>query len=361
MAVGRSEFPLVMVSGSPVVLGGWSSGGPIAACEKYDPIAHTWSPFPSMATPRGGAAAASYGADAFIVSGGYNYASGHLQSSEVYKSGSGFWAGAPMTSKRAYHLANPVTFNPRVLVTGGDSPTGYLKTAEAYYGSFVFPDPGLWSPVFDMSVARMRHEAVNLSPSRVMACGGLQTGSIANKSCEIFDSFTFQWSPPPPTCDMTTPRSEFTMLLVPAIDNSLAAGGYQPSTSPIWLSSAEIGGCDHDKCTIGPPLQSGFGSCVSSICASDPFCCGASGGTWDSICVREARTICGSLRCPESDGTCGHSLCTAGGPLVSPCDSARANCVAAICAPGVDPYCCSTAWDNFCIKEVTSVCGKSCY
>jgi hypothetical protein len=94
---------------------------------------------------------------------------------------------------------------------------------------------------------------------------------------------------------------------------------------------------------------------------SDPFCCGAGGGTWDSVCVREARAICGSLRCPESDGTCGHSLCTAGGPLVSSCDSERANCVAAICAPGVDPYCCSTAWDNLCIREVTSVRGKSCY
>lgn len=356
MATARYDFPLVLVSKAPVVLGGWSASGPLAACEKYDQGTHTWSAFPSMAVPRGGAAAASSGDNAFVVSGGYNYTSGYLDSSEVYSTGHGaFWAGATMASKRAYHLANPVTGNPRVLITGGAGPTGYLNTAEVYYGSFTFPDPGTWSSITAMSVARMRHQTVNLSPSRVMACGGIQTAATSTRTCEIFDSLTFRWSP---TCDMTTARAEFTMQFVPAIDNSFAAGGYLPSSSPSMLSSAEVGGCDHDKCTIGPPLERGFGLGVSSICNVDSFCCSTS---WDSTCVREVRTIYGSLTCTEPGSTCGHSLCTSGGPLVSSCDSALGGCVAAICASGVDPYCCSTAWDSVCMAEVTSVCGKSCY
>lgn len=354
MVVGRYDFPLVLVLGKPVVLGGWSAGGPLAASETYDPSTHTWSAFASMATPRGGAAAASYGANAFIVSGGYN--SGYLDSSEVYNTATGaFWAGATMAGKRAYHLANIVTGNPKVLVTGGSGPTGYLKTAEVYSGSFNFPDPGSWSPITGMSVARMRHEAVNLAPGRVMVCGGLQTSAAGTRSCEIFDSFTFGWSP---TCDLTTERDSFTMHPVPSISESLAAGGFKNSAGRTWLASAELGGCD-DRCTAGDaPLASGSSSCVSSVCAADPFCCGAGGGYWDSLCVREVRTICGSLGCSESDGACAHSLCMPGVPLASSCDGAQANCVSAICA--VDPYCCSTAWDNLCIGRVNSTCGKSC-
>jgi hypothetical protein len=353
MAVGRYDFPLVLLVGQPVALGGWTASGALAATEKYDPVTHTWSPFLSMSTPRGGAAAVSYDAGSFIVSGGYN-SSGYLDSSELYSTATGaFWAGATMAGKRAYHLANLVTGNPKVLVTGGDGPTGYLKTAEVYYGSFQFPDPGSWSPIQGMSVARLRHESLNLAPGRVMVCGGLQSGSVGNKSCEIFDSFTFGWLP---TCDMTTSRVSFTMPVVPSISRALAAGGRAVAPgSSVQLSSAELGGCK-DRCTIGTdPLTSGSSSCVTSICTADPYCCTTA---WDATCVREVRTICGSVGCAESDGTCTHSLCTPGIALGSTCDSAKANCVSAICA--VDPYCCSTAWDNICIGKVASVCGKAC-
>jgi hypothetical protein len=344
MALGRYDFPLVMVSGAPVVLGGWAASGPLAACEKYDPAAHVWSAFASMAIPRGGAAAASHGPGAFIVSGGYNFVSGYLDSSEVYSTGT-FWAGAPMIHKRAYHLANVVTNNPQVLVTGGADSAGYLKTAEVYIGSFVFPAPGFWSAITDMSVERMRHQSINLTPSRVMVCGGIQTSSIVNKTCEIFDTSSFRWSA---TCDMTTPRNSFTMLRVPSIGTTLAAGG-------LMLSSAELDSCEHDKCTSGLALPSDTSSCVSSICTADSFCCSTS---WDSLCVGEVRTVCGSLTCAEAEGTCVHPLCTAGSSLVNLCDSTKANCVSSICA--ADPFCCTDGWDDICVGEVASICGKNC-
>jgi len=51
-----------------------------------------------------------------------------------------------------------------------------------------------------------------------------------------------------------------------------------------------------------------------------------------------------------------HGLCTEGGPLATSMDS----CVATICTPGNDPYCCNNFWDSTCVSEVTSMCGKSC-
>jgi subtilisin-like proprotein convertase family protein len=52
--------------------------------------------------------------------------------------------------------------------------------------------------------------------------------------------------------------------------------------------------CAHSECTTGAKLTSGCDSCVTSICASDPFCCNSS---WDSICVGEVGSICGQT-CP---------------------------------------------------------------
>jgi hypothetical protein len=51
---------------------------------------------------------------------------------------------------------------------------------------------------------------------------------------------------------------------------------------------------------------------------------------------------------------CSHDLCSAGGTLVSSCDS----CTASIC--NADPFCCNNSWDAICVGEVTSICGRTC-
>jgi hypothetical protein len=79
---------------------------------------------------------------------------------------------------------------------------------------------------------------------------------------------------------------------------------------------------------------------------------------WDNLCVSEVRTVCDSLTCSEATGTCTHSLCTAGSALVNSCDSVKADCVSAVCA--ADPFCCATAWDGLCVQEVETVCGNNC-
>jgi Zn-dependent metalloprotease len=125
----------------------------------------------------------------------------------------------------------------------------------------------------------------------------------------------------------------------------------------IAASPYQCADCPHDACFPAGPLSSGCGACEAAIIAVDPYCGSVA---WDSICVAEVRTICGSLRCWESQGSCAHTLCTTGAPLAAGCDSPPSfpSCAGAICS--ADPYCCATAWDDTCTSEVATICGKNC-
>jgi hypothetical protein len=76
----------------------------------------------------------------------------------------------------------------------------------------------------------------------------------------------------------------------------------------------------------------------------------SSGGEESPLADRAGRTG----RATSGLTTCEHALCAAGGPLEAACDP----CAVALC--GLDPYCCSVAWDGTCVGEVTSICGQSC-
>jgi hypothetical protein len=160
----------------------------------------------------------------------------------------------------------------------------------------------------------------------------------------------------------------------------LCRAGTQTCSAGLWgactgqvLPAAEIcDGLDNDcnggvdpgcgtcnKCVAQKtPLSAGCGSVVAAVCAYDSWCCTYE---WDEICVREVRTVAGSLACGESAGSCAHTLCALGISLVSGCDAGKANCVSKICFE--DPYCCSSTgkWDSLCVGEVTTYCsGYNC-
>jgi len=115
------------------------------------------------------------------------------------------------------------------------------------------------------------------------------------------------------------------------------------------------GTCGHDKCTAGTALASTCNSVVTSVCATDAYCCTTS---WDATCVAEGRTLGKSLKCAEATGSCSHSPCTAGTKLTNNCDSAKAACVAKVCA--YDSYCCGTSWDSVCVGLVATKCANNC-
>jgi len=117
------------------------------------------------------------------------------------------------------------------------------------------------------------------------------------------------------------------------------------------------GSCAHDTCATGVALTSPCDPCVAMIAAVDPYCVNSN---WDSFCVAEVRSVCGSMRCTPSKGTCAHPLCGTGVALTAGCDvpPLSSSCVADICA--VDSYCCTTAWDSVCVDEVATVCSLGC-
>lgn len=67
-----------------------------------------------------------------------------------------------------------------------------------------------------------------------------------------------------------------------------------------------------------------------------------------------APSTTGTTTTPPPAPTCAHALCAKGTKLTSTCDP----CAATICA--ADSYCCTTGWDDICVGEVASLCGKSC-
>lgn len=115
--------------------------------------------------------------------------------------------------------------------------------------------------------------------------------------------------------------------------------------------------CSHDKCATGAALGDGCSAPVASIAAADSFCTTVA---WDGLCMLEVQSIANNLTCPASQGTCSHTLCSAGPALTPGCDSppAASSCVASVCA--VDSFCCGVFWDAVCGGEVATVCGKNC-
>jgi hypothetical protein len=202
-------------------------------------------------------------------------------------------------------------------------------------------------------VASFQYDGVGSTDQIYVRTSGI--GSIGLSSAnKVGDEITFTFSTP--VCAGSSPGNGATSFFF----------GLASARAPTTVTAVVVPGSgadlsvaaqapNLDKCTTGGAFSSASDSCDSSICAVDSYCCNVA---WDGICVSEVRTVCGNLTCAEANGTCTHSLCMTGAPLLNNCDSTKANCVSSICA--VDPYCCSTAWDNACIDEIESVCSKTC-
>jgi hypothetical protein len=110
------------------------------------------------------------------------------------------------------------------------------------------------------------------------------------------------------------------------------------------------GGVCHDVCTAGNAMDASCTACATAVCAADDYCCTTQ---WDTLCVNEVGENC-TFSCGLPQDPCPHPECVTGDPLNSKCSS----CAEKICA--ADKYCCTVAWDSFCIKAIESVCGIQC-
>lgn len=165
------------------------------------------------------------------------------------------------------------------------------------------------------------------------------------------------------------------------------ASGQTCSSSNVCVVSDAGTGASCGECTThSSALASSCDSCTSAVCSHDSYCCNTA---WDSICVSEVPTYCGSSTCSVDAGTeagtdagkdatsdgssdaskdasdgstdsgndSGSNACgectTHSGALKSSCDS----CTSAVCSH--DSYCCKTAWDAQCVTEVSTYCSSS--
>lgn len=134
-----------------------------------------------------------------------------------------------------------------------------------------------------------------------------------------------------------------------------------------------LGSC----CTVQNTAMCEDPQIVACVCQGDPYCCT---DRWDSLCVQHVvdygcADVCDAP--PEPEVVCGDGVCSGD----EGCEDCPADCgecfVASGCCvsqdgPGcpapdveacvcqVDPYCCTTRWDDICVNEVTSEGCSSC-
>jgi len=117
--------------------------------------------------------------------------------------------------------------------------------------------------------------------------------------------------------------------------------------------------CDaFEECFLSVPCVGGGGP----VCGDGTCDVGESCGTCATDC---GTCVCGDGTCSPGECStceadcpggcsCPHDECTVGDIL----DVGCSDCVIDICA--VDAYCCDTFWDELCVSEAETICGKDC-
>jgi len=125
--------------------------------------------------------------------------------------------------------ASVLLSNGNVLITGGDSPTGTLNTAE------VMSNAGIFSSAAQMQSPRSGHTATTLQDGRVLITGGITTtGGGATNSAELYDPSANSWALV--SGSMLAARSGHTASLLP--DGRVLLAGGSNSGGPV--SALEI-------------------------------------------------------------------------------------------------------------------------
>jgi hypothetical protein len=90
--------------------------------------------------------------------------------------------------------------------------------------------------------------------------------------------------------------------------------------------------------------------CVADICGTQLDCCSSG---WTQECVEAAKINCApsGVIMPFSCA-CSHSYCAAGEALDPLCDP----CVHAVCSQSTLASCCSTEWNDACVKATEAIC-----
>ena len=265
--------------GKVLVAGGCDSSlHPSATAELYDPATQTWTATGSMSFEREDHTATLLPNGKVLVVGG--------EITELYDSAAGAWTTTgTLNTSRGGHTAT-LLLNGKVLVAGGqhfDGTYSLVASAELYD-----PVSGTWTLTGSMNTARGDHRATLLLDGRVLVTGG-DCPSGTNNSAEMYDPTNGTWTTITP---MQKNRSCHTSTLLPN-GNVLVVGGYwgtpsNPGTAELFnpvsgtwtmsnLASGQYGRCWHTATLLpdGQVLVTGGYSSAISAELYDPIT-----GTW---------------------------------------------------------------------------------
>ena len=219
----------------------------LASAELYNPTTTTFTLTGSMATARDDPSATMLADGRVLIAGGSLRAEGSgwnpTASAELYTPSTGkFSRTGDMTTARVGHTASLLP-DGRVLIVGGDGPSGPVASSELYD-----PATGRFSPTGPMAMVRTGHTATLLPNGRVLIVGGADSDddSLAANilaSAELCDPATGTFSP---AGSMATGRQFQTATLLPDGRVLIVGGadGLPPPTplamTTVTLSSAEL-------------------------------------------------------------------------------------------------------------------------
>ncbi|RKH12578.1 hypothetical protein D7V97_08035 [Corallococcus sp. CA053C] len=238
MNIRRSGADATLLpSGDVLVTGGRTTNPPTytSATEIYYPATNSWSPDAPLAQAREFTTATLLPSGKVLVTGGLSISGGvtnRFSSVEVYDPATRSWSSAaPMANARSLHTATLLSSG-KVLVAGGNGSPSYLASAELYD-----PATNSWSPAGTMINARARHTATLLSSGKVLVAAGFDQASAYSASAELYDPATNSWSP---AGTMVRPRIAHDATLLPSGKVLVTGGFYGVSSTPVYVSIAEV-------------------------------------------------------------------------------------------------------------------------
>lgn len=305
--------------------GGYDDAGvwtATSAAEVYDPGSNTLTASGTLRAARDGHGVAVLPNGEVLIFGGQTYVPTRaLSSTETYNTSSFTFRPNPSSMKGArWAFAYATLADGRILAAAGELDGAPLSTAEIY-------DPtadagsgsglGAWSATGALATARTDAAAVRLLDGRVLVAGGNgPTGLLS--SVEIFDpranAGLGAWSAGPSLAQARVhPRAVLLKdgSVLVAGGHAIGDGGSQvPLSSAERLSVAELGGdagVDAADAAIGPPVDAAKGPPTlegdAKSCKLDGEC--ASGFCVDGVCCNaRCDAKCSSCALPWSPGKC---------------------------------------------------------
>jgi N-acetylneuraminic acid mutarotase len=182
----------VLATGKVLLAAGPQNGCPtpntgLSQAEVYDPATGVWTVTGNTSVPRYANFISLLPSGKMLLAGGTGIG-GALTSVDLYDPNTGtFSLTGSMSAARQSSAgtgdngATPLLTNGQVLVAGGSNPSTFFSSSELYSSA-----SGTWAPTGSLNTARTYNTATLLQDGRVLAVGGLGTGSVTLGSAEIY-------------------------------------------------------------------------------------------------------------------------------------------------------------------------------